>query len=288
MLLLAASLLSGCGDNGHQAAGSGFLEAREVTVSAETAGRVVDLRFDEGSVVSRGDTLLVIDPTRIHLELASAQAGRKVAQEELAAARLDLQTAEAAEAYARSEKDRIARLLESSTATQSQYDQVAFEHTKALLASKAAAVKVRVLTTQLDKIDVDIDLLLRQLDDCYPTAPCSGTVTEKYVEEGELLAAGKPMGRVSALDELWVKVYLPAGDFANIKINDSATVNTEAGQKTYWGTVVWTSPEAEFTPKNVQTEKSRANLVYAVKVLVPNTDGELKIGMPVFVAIDHQ
>jgi len=80
-------------------------------------------------------------------------------------------------------------------------------------------------------------------------------------------------------------VYLSAGNFANITVGDKATVDTEAGGKTYQGHVVWTSEEAEFTPKNVQTEESRANLVYAVKVRVENTDGSLKIGMPVYVTI---
>jgi len=70
-------------------------------------------------------------------------------------------------------------------------------------------------------------------------------------------------------------------------VGDKATVDTESGGRKYTGKVVWTSEEAEFTPKNVQTKKSRANLVYAVKVRIPNTDGMLKIGMPVFVTIER-
>ena len=67
---------------------------------------------------------------------------------------------------------------------------------------------------------------------------------------------------------------------------DPAAITTESGNREYTGRVVWTSSEAEFTPKNVQTEQARADLVYAVKVRVYNEDGLLKIGMPVFVELN--
>ena len=70
-----------------------------------------------------------------------------------------------------------------------------------------------------------------------------------------------------------------------IKLGDKAAIDTEEGNEQFDGTVVWTSSEAEFTPKNIQTKKSRANLVYAVKVKIDNSDNKLKIGMPVFVTM---
>jgi HlyD family secretion protein len=85
---------------------------------------------------------------------------------------------------------------------------------------------------------------------------------------------------------VWVKVYLAAGDFAHIKLGDKAKVSTESGGGEFEGTVIWTSEEAEFTPKNVQTEQSRADLVYAAKVSIPNPEGTLKVGMPVFVTLE--
>ena len=100
--------------------------------------------------------------------------------------------------------------------------------------------------------------------------------------------AGKPIAKLSRLDSLWVRVYLPAADFASVKVGDSAVVDTEAGEKVYRGEVVWMSPEAEFTPKNIQTRKSRANLVYAVKIRIANSDRTLKAGMPVYVSIGNQ
>jgi HlyD family secretion protein len=85
-----------------------------------------------------------------------------------------------------------------------------------------------------------------------------------------------------------VKVYLPAPEFAKVKIGDKAVIDTESGDEKYDGWVIWTAESAEFTPKNVQTKKSRTNLVYAVKVRVPNDDGTLKIGMPVYVTLEQK
>ena len=86
---------------------------------------------------------------------------------------------------------------------------------------------------------------------------------------------------------MWVKLYLTTGRFAAVKLGDPAAVSTESGGQSYNGTVVWTSDEAEFTPKNVQTEQARADLVYAVKVSILNLDRTLKVGMPVYVTLEN-
>jgi HlyD family secretion protein len=284
--LLAIAALTGCGGNNGQPGGSGLLEADEVVVSAETGGQVVLLRFDRGTELHRGDTLAVIDPSRLELDLASALAGQKVAQAGLSTARIRLEQASQTERYACSELDRVSTLLQAGTSTQKQFDQLQYEHTQAVIARRTAEAGVVTVQAELEKIDADIARIRRLQRDCYPVAPQGGTVTEKYIEQGELLSPGKPIAKISRLDTLWVKVYLPSGDFAHVQLGDKADVSTESGGKTYGGTVIWASEEAEFTPKNVQTKESRADLVYAVKVRIVNTDGSLKIGMPVFVTLE--
>ena len=261
-----------------------MIEATETIVSAETGGQVQVLCFDEGSSIGRGDTLLIIDPSRPELELASARAGREVAVAKLAAARVELTRAGSTETFAGKELDRLTRLLASSTATQRQFDRAEYEYALAASGLEAARTAMATIEAELVRIDADIARLVRRLQDCYPVAPLAGTVTEKYVEAGELLSPGRPVARIACLDTVWVKAYLPAGDFVEVRLGDAATVDTEAGA-TYPGRVTWTSEEAEFTPKNVQTKKSRADLVYAVKVQVANSDGKLKTGMPVYVTL---
>ncbi|UCE23186.1 MAG: efflux RND transporter periplasmic adaptor subunit [Candidatus Zixiibacteriota bacterium] len=278
-------MICSCDGNGGRIGGSGLMEADETIVSAETSGRVLSLAVDEGDEVKVNDTLAVIDPSRLELQLASARAGQQVARARLEAAQVQLSKAGEAEQFAQNERDRIEKLLQSGTATRKQMDKVEFDLTQAKLSRKSAEAALSTTRAELTRIEADINRVMRELVDCYPLAPIEGVVTEKYVEIGELVNPGKAVFKVSQLNSLWVKVYLPAGDFANIKVGDEAMIDTESGERQYQGKVIWTSEEAEFTPKNVQTEKSRANLVYAVKVAVDNIDGSLKIGMPVLVTI---
>ncbi|MDH4156670.1 MAG: efflux RND transporter periplasmic adaptor subunit [candidate division Zixibacteria bacterium] len=288
LLAVMVPVLTGCSGGDQHPGGSGLVESDEVLVAAETSGRVETLFFDEGSTVVNGDTLAVIDPSRLQLELSSALAGQKVAQANLHTVEVQLERARKTEAYAGSERDRIAALLASGTATQKQYDQVEYEYSQAMVATKAARANIETVEAELNRIATDIKRIERAQADCYPLAPASGTITEKYVDRGELLGPGRPIARIARLDTLWVKVYLPTTDFARVKIGDRATVDTETSLGQLAGEVVWTAQEAEFTPKNVQTRQSRADLVYAVKVRIPNTDGALKIGMPVYVTLESR
>jgi HlyD family secretion protein len=284
--LLLSAALAGCGKDDNKIGGSGLIEATESVISAESAGRVVQHRFDEGALVSTGDTLVVIDPSNLELELAAARAGLDVLRAQLSTARVQVNQATSAEEYAQSEFARVERLLKSGTATQKQFDQVEFERNQATLAREAAQAQVRTLDAQLAKSEADIARLERRMKDCYALSPLDGVVTEKFVEPGELLSPGKAIARVARLDTVTVKVYLTTGQFAGVKLGDRATVSTESGDREFPGTVIWTSDKAEFTPKNVQTEEARADLVYAVKVSVPNSDRTLKIAMPVFVKLE--
>lgn len=275
--------LTGCKDGAETRGGSGFIEADEVLVSAEIGGRIVHLRVAEGATVAAGDTLAVIDTTRIDLEIAAAVAIRQTTVDNLEAARLAVVKSREAQDYAQQERDRVSRLLQDGSGTKRQLDQLEFELTQAKTNRRIAEANVAVIASQITKIDADLDRLRRSRQDCFPMAPSAGLVLEKLAEHGELVSPGKGLLKLADLDTVTVKVYLPTGLLAEIKVGDQATVSTETGDADYTGVVSWTSPSAEFTPKNVQTEKSRANLVYAVKVTVPNSDGRLKIGMPVFV-----
>jgi HlyD family secretion protein len=84
------------------------------------------------------------------------------------------------------------------------------------------------------------------------------------------------------VDSLDLRAYVTAPQLASIRLGQAAqvTIDTHGARRTLAGTVSWISAEAEFTPTPVQTREERADLVYAVKIVVPNADGVLKIGMP--------
>ena len=118
-------------------------------------------------------------------------------------------------------------------------------------------------------------------------APSAGRVTMRAVEPGETVTPGLPLLRITRLNTVWIRVYVPATAIGQIKIGQSAEVRTDAyTRKQYHGRVVEIAQQAEFTPKNVQTRQERVKLVFAVKIEVENPDGELKPGMPGDAIID--
>ncbi len=287
VLLSGATLavLVGCNGKQDSAGSSGFIEADESIISAEVSGRVERRLVSEGQTVNRDDTLLIADKSKLELQLNSLYAAREVISATLSTARLAVEKARTAEKFAISERDRVDRLIKSGSATQKQLDQLAYETEQATIARKTAEANVVATSAQLAKTDADIALLNRQIQDCAPLSPLTGIITETYVDAGELVSPGKALLKIARLDTVYVKIYLPADEFTNVKLGDAASVSTETGGAEFPAVVIWTSSESEFVPKNVQTKQSRSDLVYAVKVSIPNSGNALKIGQPVFATI---
>lgn len=123
-------------------------------------------------------------------------------------------------------------------------------------------------------------------EECCLFAPFDGFVTVKDIEEGEYVQPGTPVITLARLDHVWVKTYVPETQMGRVQLGQAADVYTDSFPgKAYVGTVTYISPEAEFTPKNVQTKEERVKLVYRIKVSLENPNQELKAGMPVDVIL---
>ena len=139
--------------------------------------------------------------------------------------------------------------------------------------------------SSLDAQSSSIGMQIAQIDDklakCRISSPVSGTVLTKYAEAGEFVAAGRPLFKVADLDRVYLRAYVTSAQLSEIKIGQQVKVYSDYGKgysKEYPGTVTWISSQSEFTPKNIQTDDERRNLVYAIKVAVGN-DGLIKLGM---------
>ena len=122
--------------------------------------------------------------------------------------------------------------------------------------------------------------IAQQIARCHIMSPITGTVLDKYAEAGEYAVPGKPLFKIADLGNIYLRAYFTASQLADLRIGQRVTVIADFGghkQFEYPGTITWIADESEFTPKSIQTEDSRANLVYAVKVAVKN-DGRLKLG----------
>ncbi len=280
-LVVMLSFLIGCDRGKHEIGGSGFIEATSVIVSAETPGRLEVLFAGEGDAIAAGATIGVIDSTTIKLQIDRARAQRQSAVSAIEIAHIAIEQTAHDASLARKEFDRVASLLGKGSANQQQYDQTENRYKQSELARRSAQVTYEARQTDLARIDAEIAILERQLEDCYPTAPVSGIVIDKLTEPGELLAPGKPIVEIAKIDTVWVKIYLPARDLPAIRIGGQVSVTTDSYPgRVYTGKMTFISSEAEFTPKNVQTTKERVKLVYRIKVILSNPQNELKPGMP--------
>jgi HlyD family secretion protein len=139
----------------------------------------------------------------------------------------------------------------------------------------------RATSSEKEPTQARLSLVEDQIRKCTVTNPTAGTVLTKYAERYEFATPGKPLYRIADLEKMTLRAYITGDQLGNVKLNQPVRVFVDSGPDSFRelsGTLTWVSDEAEFTPKTIQTKDERANLVYAVKVRVPN-DGSLKIGM---------
>ena len=281
-----ALCIGSCGNNNGVPAGSGFVEATSVVVSAEVAGKLDALYFDEGEAIAEGDVIALVDTTKVSLMLDQANARLRSSWTQEQSARLQIEKTELDSALARADFLRVRSLVRKGSVNEQQYDQAENRYLQARLARKTAGATLSGARADRKRAEAEIAILEKQLADCRPASPLAGTVVTTYVEQGELVGVGKSLVKIAQLDPVTVKIYLPPAMLTQVKLGARAEIDPEDGRtEPIAGKVSWISPEAEFTPKNVQSREARADLVYAVKIMIPNPDQVLKIGMPVMVEI---
>lgn len=263
---------------------TGFFEATTVTLSAETAGNIVSIPLIEGDRVTRGQKLALIDTTLFAIQIKQLQSQRKSAESSTPDISAQAASLRVQIAHQQQECDRFGRLLEDGATTRKTYDDaVAYLNTlkgqlEALLSTLNNSTKA--ISDNSEAFTYQADQISEQIEKCHIISPLSGIILTKYAEPGEYATPGKPLYKIADLDNIYLRCYFSASQLANIKIGQKVTVIADFGgdeQYDYPGTISWIAEECEFTPKSIQTNDSRANLVYAAKVAVKN-DGRLKIG----------
>lgn len=283
---LLCSGLTACNSSADEADATGVFEATEVLVSAESGGRILYLDLQEGDRVESDRVVGYIDTVQLALKreqlLASMDAvGHKKMDvaKQVAATRRQIEQAE--REYARSRD-----LLHDRAGTQKQVDDA--EAQVAVLRRQLEAQLSTMTSANLGVRDEQrsLELQVLQLDDqlqkCRIASPIRGTVLTKYAEAGEVTAAGRPLFKVADLERIYLRAYVEAPQLTTLRLGQEVTVYADCGEAdrtSYPGRVVWISGEAEFTPKTIQTRDERSNLVYAVKIAVDNSDGQIKLGM---------
>lgn len=281
-----ALALAGCkgGETAYDA--SGVFETTEVIVSARGTGEITTLDVEEGQTVRAGDTLGTLDRTQLELRRQQLLAGRDAATSRRLSTATQVAALRQQIANLRTEQARFQALLADGAATQKQVDDIAYQIATLQRQLSATDEQLSSANRSIDGQSAGFDAEIAQIDDmlrqAVVTSPIDGVILSKYAEEGEYAVPGRALFKVADVEEMKLRAYVGAAQLTGISIGQPATVYADRGadgRQEYPGTVCWISSEAEFTPKTIQTRDERSNLVYAVKISVPNTDGLIKRGM---------
>lgn len=270
-----------CNKQSDSADAYGNFEAIEVMVSAEFSGRIISFLPLEGASLQKDQLTVNIDTTQLYLQKLRLESGFSTLGSRINTLDAQLRASQVQLDNLVREEKRIESLVEGGAATSKQQDDISGQ--VALLEAQIAATESQKSSVYAERKTLEVQI--RQVEDqvlkCAIKNPIDGILLTKYKEEGEMAAAGQPLYKIANMKELILRAYLSGSQLASIKTGTGVTVrfDEEQGMEECTGVVSWISPRAEFTPKIIQTREERVNLVYAIKVVVPN-DGRLKIGMP--------
>jgi HlyD family secretion protein len=307
ILLFFIFLLSGCSDNNNknQIKASGTIESVNVTVSSKIAGQILKLNFNEGDKIKKGDLLVELDHDMLDIQLRQAESGVDLANAQLkllrsGARKEDIKQTEEQLKLAKTnldlsfkDKERIIELYNGNATTKQLYDAAISRYDVALAQYNQAKenlhkVKNIIRPEEIEQAQANlkrsiagVDLLKESIEECKIYSPVDGIVSKKFIEAGEIISPATSLLRISNLETVDLVIYIPETELAKVKLGQDAEIQIDAfKEKTYTGKIIFISPEAEFTPKNIQTPDERTKLVFAVKIQIPNPQMELKPGLP--------
>ena len=290
---------------------SGTIEVTSVELSFKVGGRLLQRLADEGEMVRTGQVVARLEVDELGEERSNRAAEMRAAQAALAdlqagSRREEIMQAEAVLSRLKADDERQARDLARAEALYAG-DIIPMRELDAARTGRdgsAAAVReaeerlrlvrigprpdaVRQAQAKTEAAAAGLALADTRLSQGTLTAPLAGLVLAKHAEPGEMLAPGAPVLTIGNMDEVWLRAYIPETELGRVKVGQLARITVDSWPgRTFEGRISFVSPEAEFTPKNVQTEKERVKLVYRIKITLPNPRMELKPGMPADAVIE--
>lgn len=301
---------------------TGTIEARTAQASFKIAGRLETLLVEEGHKVEKGQELATLENSQLLAKLNQAQgalsAATSTAQQASEAVKLTAQQVEAAIAQAQAKVaqaeinvknaqqlyERMTVLYENNAVSANEYDKVQnnYNLAQSQLAEARAALdqalsaRLQVQTAQSqyqaavgqsNQAQGAVEEAQAYINDTRLKAPISGYITQKYLEEGEMLNAGTPVFEITDLEHPYVKVYISEKKIGRVQLNQPVEVRVEAfPDRVFKGKVVWINDAGEFAVKKALNEQHERDIrSFEVKIDLPNDDLLLKVGMTAQVKI---
>lgn len=286
----------------------GNVDLREVDLAFNDSQRVASVLVHEGDYVHKGDVLARLDTSRVQPQLAQAEAQAAAQRaavdrlhhgsrpQEIAQARANLILAQADARQARDSYRRLEAVSNSSAGRAVSRQEVDDAKAQADVSDAKVAVSRKALQLALigprrediaqaeallDSEEAQVALLKQELADTELRAPLDAVVRSRIAEPGDMASPQKTALTLAITDPKWVRAYLSETDLGRVRPGMPATVAVDSFPgKRFEGWVGFISPEAEFTPKTVQTQELRSSLVYEIRVFVKDPGDAMRLGMP--------
>lgn len=285
---------------------SGIIEGKEVEISSKIPGQIKEIFVDEGDRVKENDRIAVIDCSdyeiqkkQIEAMVESATANLRLIEkgarnEDIRVAEEVMKQAEANLRNAKKDFNRAKRLFEERSITDKQWDDAKTRYEFALAQFKqseenlkkikrgARDEEIELARAKLKEATALLEAIEKRIKDCEILSPMDGVISVKFKERGEMVNVGIPIAKIMSTEKVYLYVYIPEKEIGLVKIGGLVEVKIDSfPERKFSGKVVFISPEAEFTPKQIQTEDERTKLVFKAKIELENKEGIFKVGIPV-------
>jgi HlyD family secretion protein len=266
--------------------GNGRIEADPIDIATKFAGRISELRVDEGDMVTAGQTLAVMDTRDLEQSLKKSEAQVEQAQKAIHEAEANVKQIQSQVVFAAQEMERAKELLKNGWITRELFDQRQQQLDGARAAELSAVAKVSEAERALDAATHDVGLYKVNIADNTLVAPREGRIEYRIANVGEVLPAGGKVFTMLDVSYVYLDVYLPTLTAGRIKLGDDARILLDAYPDVpIPAKVVFVASQAQFTPKMVETQTERDKLMFRVRVridrarLQPHTT-DVRSGLP--------
>lgn len=287
----------------------GNVDIRQIDLGFRANGRLKEMYFEEGDKIVEGALLAQLDPKPYELELnnqdSQLQAARANYQkllagnryQEIEAAMAFLREKEVAHSNALRSLKRQKELAEKKFASQQTYDDALAREKEAkaqlnsaksnlnLLQSGFRSEEINQAKAQLDAAIARTDIAKSNLEDTKLFAPSKGIIFTRIHEPGSIISFGEPVYTLSITQPIWIRGYVSEVDLGHVQPGMQVLVYIDTFKEPFQGQIGFISPQAEFTPKNIETKEIRTDLVYRLRIAVDDPKGQLRQGMPVTIHI---
>lgn len=251
--------------------GNGRIESIEVDVAAKYGGRIKVIMAREGDMVEEGQVLARMDTAELEAQLAKFKANVAQAEEDASEATAAIAEKESELKLAEQELARSQNLYTKRVVSREEYDQHVTKRDTCKSALDGAKAKVRSVNQAMNASLAEVKRTEAQIDDATLKSPVIGRVLYRLAEPAEVVALGGKILTLINLGDIYMEIFLPAQEAARVKIGaDSRIVLDARPEYAAQAKVSYVSPEAQFTPKQVETRSERDKLMFRIKLQVPN------------------